>query len=109
MADLNFNSNEVWEDYLLRDDEKGDTEIKIKDINDRCFHYQNKSYDIDVFYGNKKIILLIRANQRSEFVKDLEDKSNWKKDGEETKKKQKIKIRKGGISIRNNGINNQKL
>ncbi len=58
--------------------------LKVSEIVDVCKYYKNNEYELDVFYGKDKIILVIRTNQKKERVRraklldDLEPKSTWK-------------------------------
>jgi len=72
--------------------------MKIKDMIDICDHFQNERYDVDVFYGADKIIILVRVRGREELVKTIIDKSEWKKFPE-------ISPRVEGISV----LNKQKI
>jgi len=85
MKDLGFNEKEIAKQFTYYDDLKGYMPLKISDLNDVCKHYKNKEYEIDVFYGNKRIILVIRTNQKKErdrrkkMLKNLKNKSRWMK------------------------------
>ena len=52
-------------------------ELRIYEFEDCCWHYENKQYDVDVFYGNKKIIIVIRTKKRESMIVNLETKSRW--------------------------------
>jgi hypothetical protein len=51
--------------------------IKIKDICDECWHYENEKFDVDVFYGRFKIILVVRTKSRRPLLDSLYYKSKW--------------------------------
>ena len=108
MGELSFDEEEIkrgfWTSY---EDEKGesiDRELKISEFEDCCRYYENEKYDVEVFYGNKKIIIVIRTKIRRELLDNLENKSKWikpikiKKIKEDKKKipMQMIKANAGG-------------
>ena len=82
MGDLGFEEKEIMQTFL-RGYEDGmdeiDRELKISDFEDCCRHYENKKYDVDVFYGNKKIILVVRTKSRRPLLDSMEYKSKWAK------------------------------
>ncbi len=79
MEDLGFDRKKIKQGFWIHEENEEEIELKISDFEDCCRHYENKKYDIDVFYGNKKIILVIRAKERREMLDNLEYKSKWKK------------------------------
>ena len=52
--------------------------IKISKIDDKCIYFRNKRYDLDLFYGNKRIILVIRT-KNSSFLKTINQSFKFKK------------------------------
>ena len=58
------------EDFIAKD-------RLIEEIIDESFHFQNKNYDLDLFFGDKKIIFVIRTNNRDLLVNHLYKNSNW--------------------------------
>lgn len=42
--------------------------IKINKLKEVCNNFKNKDYDIEIFYGNKRIILVIRTKKK-DFLK----------------------------------------
>ena len=54
--------------------------IKIKEVYERVSHDKNKDFDVDVFYGAKKIILLVRTKKRAKLIRVLEKYSKWDTD-----------------------------
>lgn len=66
--DLDFNKDEAPLTYLFKTEnyEIDGTEPKYIDINavkDIRYNIKNDEYDIDIFIGNKKIILVIRTKK----------------------------------------------
>lgn len=79
MGDLGFDGGKIRQEFWTYDENEEEIELKISNFSDCCRNYENKKYDIDVFYGNKKIILIIRAKERRKMLDNLEYKSKWKK------------------------------
>jgi len=77
MAELGFDKSKITQEFWSSDELKGDFELKISDFEDYCRHYENKKYDVDIFYGNKKIIFVIRTKERRTILDNLEYKSKW--------------------------------
>ena len=78
MKDLGFDEGKIKQGFWSYDDDNK-FELKISDFEDCYRYYENKKYDIEVFYGNKKIILVIRTKERRKMLDNLESKSKWKK------------------------------
>jgi hypothetical protein len=80
MGDLGFDEGKIkgefWVEYD-EDDKYIGRELKISEFEDCCRYYDNKGYEIEVFYGNKKIIMVIRTKIRRELLDNLESKSKW--------------------------------
>ena len=76
---LDFKEDEIKEIFVRYGEHDEHIEIKIKDLLDNCMHFQNKRYDIDVFYGIKKVIILVRVKGREELVEEVIKNSKWKK------------------------------
>lgn len=109
MVDLDFDEKEM-QNILEREfttsmfvkTEEGEEEIirkiKIEEVEDLCRHYENKRYDVDVFYGRLRIIIVVRTKSRGPMVRHLEKKAGWirpieiKKIKKEREKKGKPKI-----------------
>ena len=106
MLDLGFVEKELkqgfWSSIEDKNEEHIHVELKISDFEDCCRHYENKKYDIDVFYGNKKIIFVIRCKERKIVVENLEDKSKWKKFLNVTKLKEKNKAPIPMVKLKHN-------
>jgi len=64
MVCLGFDKYEVSEFF---EDNKG-YQLRINSFKDEVYSFKNKHYDIDVFYGDKKIIMLIRTKKRDEII-----------------------------------------
>ena len=97
MVDLEFDEKKIkasWDaGFYDENDEWVPRVLKIAEIEDVCWHYQNKKYDVDVFYGRFKIIIVVRTKGRVSMVKHLENKAEWIKPLE-IKKIQKEKASK---------------
>lgn len=85
MTSLRFYEKDIRKTFNGNDDEGNPLELKIADFNDVCVYYYNILYEVDVFYGNRKIILVIRTGQekkrdrREKMIKDLKENSKWRK------------------------------
>ena len=77
MSELDFDEKEITKEFWTCDKNNNDVELKIADFEDCCKHYENKEYEVDVFYGNKKIIIVIRTKLRRTLLDNLEHKSKW--------------------------------
>ncbi len=100
MERLGFDKDKILDSFIVRgqdeDDEGIEYEIKIKDIFDICKHYKNDKFDVDVFYGKDRIIILIRSKTRKLFVEHFEKEADWI-DLEEVEKIRENKKRKKQI------------
>ena len=54
-----------------------DVELKVSDFEDCIRHYQNKKFDVDVFYGKDKIIIVVRTKTRNSIIKYLRKNVKW--------------------------------
>ncbi|GEM_PF-5832201 len=84
MEDLGFERERIEEEFIITefiDTEEGEQEIKriirIKEIEDLCRNYENKKYDVDVFYGRARVIIVVRTKERIPMVRHLEKKAGW--------------------------------
>ena len=77
MIDLGFDEKEMGKTFFRYGKEENLIELKISELEDMCKHYENKMFEIDVFYGSKKIILVIRTKARRPLLDNLETKSRW--------------------------------
>ncbi len=106
MKDLEFNEKElkkIKEKFIIqsfKENEKGGEDIvinlKIIDIVDVCWYFQNKKYEVDVFFGEKKIIILIKVKSkqyREDVLDNLEEKSGWISEEEKEKRLNKNKLK----------------
>ncbi len=75
MTDLEFDEDKIKRYFLSKDG--NEIELKISDFEDVCSNYENKKYDVDVFYGRFKIIIIVRTKNRAPVVKHLEKKAKW--------------------------------
>ncbi len=78
MKDLGFDEGEIRQGFWSYDDHN-EFELKISEFEDCYRYYENKKYDVEIFYGNKKIILVIKTKKRRKMLDNLESKSKWKK------------------------------
>jgi len=101
MKDLGFDGGKIKQGFWIHD-ENEDIELKISDFEDCYRYYENKKYDVEVFYGNKKIILVIRTKERRKMLDNLESKSKWKKFPKIIKIKEKVKKK---IPLINTNVN----
>jgi hypothetical protein len=70
--------------------------LKISDINDECWYFKNSKYEIDTFFGNKKIIVIIRIkrhNIREKLTENIIKESEWISEEQIEKRKEKIKTK----------------
>ena len=82
---------------FYEDDEDETTiNLKVLDISDECWYYRNSKYEIDTFFGHKKIILLIRIKskeKRKKLIECIKKESGWISEEEIEERKEKIKSR----------------
>lgn len=117
MEDLEFDAEKIQEiiqnEFMIRtyiDTEKDEKEIiqkiNVRDVTDVCRYYKNKKYDVDVFYGKSRIIIVVRTKYRVPMVKHLENKSGWIKPFEIKKiKEERKKSGKPNIPLQSRNIN----
>jgi hypothetical protein len=84
LINLGFEEKIVKNLFIVEDETTGEaSEVSIHSISDHCAYYKNKQYEIDIFYGSKKIILVIRTNQknkrdrRTKLLNYIENLSGW--------------------------------
>ncbi|MCK5615681.1 hypothetical protein KAR91_78175 [Candidatus Pacearchaeota archaeon] len=78
IEELGFDTKKIKELFNSYDKDEIPITLKVKDINDHINHFQNKKYDIDIFWGNKKIILIIRTKKRIPMIEFLKkDYMEW--------------------------------
>jgi hypothetical protein len=81
MKKLGFDEK-VKDKFILRENEdEGEEEriilLEATDIEDVCWFFENNKYEVDVFFGAKKIIILIRTKNRREMLDYLENEADW--------------------------------
>jgi len=108
MENFGFEKEKIDSKFVIRDHvedpENTGKEIervwirKIKDIIDVCWYFENNKYEIDVFFGKEKVIILIRIKssrnrdkKRREMLDKLEDESGWISEEEKEKRVKKNK------------------
>ena len=79
MVDLDFEKGKIEGSFADSEENGKIIKFKIKEVLDVCSNYQNKKYDVDVFYGRFKIIIVVRTKQRIPMVNHLDNKSKWVK------------------------------
>ena len=77
MVDLGFEDDKIKSMFWSEKEDGECVTIRVKDLEDLCWHFNNKRYDIDVFFGRFKIILVIRTRERAPMVEHLEKKACW--------------------------------
>ncbi len=70
-----------WDARYWHYDEIKDKDDKINNLTDFCDHLQNEKYDIDIIFGKKRIIVIVRAKQKDKdkFIKELNKFCEWAK------------------------------
>ncbi|PIZ82762.1 hypothetical protein COX97_03135 [Candidatus Pacearchaeota archaeon CG_4_10_14_0_2_um_filter_05_32_18] len=76
MGDLGFDKKTIQNGFIIQENERTII-LMISDLIDVCKHYQNIKYDIDVFYGKDKIIILVRVIDRDKLIEEI-TKHKWK-------------------------------
>lgn len=52
--------------------------VDADEISDMAWNFRNNKFDVDVFFGDKKVFIVIRSNKRRNFVDFFEKESKWK-------------------------------
>ncbi|MDA3836099.1 MAG: hypothetical protein PF542_00595 [Nanoarchaeota archaeon] len=71
MDTLKFDWKVVESNFSYNEEDGSWVDVKIIDIIDVCWHFQNEVYDVDVFFGSSKIILLVRTKERRTLIDDV--------------------------------------
>ncbi|MBI2043564.1 hypothetical protein HYT25_04200 [Candidatus Pacearchaeota archaeon] len=68
----------------IEDDEQIYAQWKIDadEIVDETLHFENEKYEVDVFFGSKKVFLVVRTKNRNEMIDLLRKDVSWKSDEE---------------------------
>lgn len=77
MKHLDFNEETISKLFLYEEDSGNIKKLKIADFEDCCRHYKNRNYDVDVFFGYRKIIIVVRTRKREKMVEYLENEAGW--------------------------------
>jgi len=78
MVDLGFDGKNIMGRFEYQDEETDELIVtKVKDIEDVCDNYDNHKYDVDVFYGKFKVIIIVRTKDRMPMVKHLKNEAKW--------------------------------
>ena len=72
MGALDFSEEDFKSTFIGGDENDENVDLKISEFEDCVRNYKNKKYDVDVFYGAKKIIILVRTKRRESMVNYLE-------------------------------------
>ncbi|MGD9276000.1 MAG: hypothetical protein PVJ67_02410 [Candidatus Pacearchaeota archaeon] len=103
MGSLGFDKGKINDKFIVRtyedDDNEGETEkVFIKevfDLVDVIWFFQNEKFEVDVFFGKDKVIILVRTKDnkktREKLVDELERKSKWISEEEKEKRLKKNK------------------
>lgn len=59
--------------------------VDADEISDEIWHFKNEKYDIDVFFGEDKIFVIVRTKNRENMIDTLRDDVSWKSDEESEK------------------------
>jgi hypothetical protein len=88
MEKLGFDGKGVPTELYDYDLEK---KIKMNSVKDQISNYKNNDFEVDIFYGDRKVILVIRTKKRAQLIRTLEEYSGWAKIKEVKKKPKKKK------------------
>lgn len=112
MESLGFEKEKELENrfFYKYENDKGEEvikELKPSDFQDVVWFFQNKQYEVDVFWGSKKVVLLVRTNQKTQrtrrknMLKELESKANWISEQEKKIRLEKIRGTNKKLRINN--------
>jgi hypothetical protein len=67
--------------FITEDKDAHEKEIRISKLTDFCQNFKNKDYNIDVFFGKDRIILVVRTaiRNRQKIVKEILKWCEWAK------------------------------
>jgi len=90
MINLEFKEKEIIANFdrkyenEIEDDEQINVHwmIDADEITDEVWHFNNEKYDVDVFFGDKKVFLVVRTKKRNEMIDLLRKDVSWKSDEE---------------------------
>ena len=71
MAGLEFNWESIENKFYYEDESGQFRENKVIDFLDVCWHFENKNFEVDVFFGSSKIIMVIRTRNRRKLIDTL--------------------------------------
>jgi hypothetical protein len=102
MGELGFDSKKIEDKFIIKKWEyTGEGEIEkifvrdVFDLEDMCWFFHNEKFEIDIFFGKDKVIILIRTRDdnkiRREMLDELERKSDWISEKEKEKRLRKNK------------------
>ena len=84
MMDLGFKDDELRKLYH---DPMKNVPLKVTAFKDDVLYFKNGNYEIDLFYGTKKIVAIVRVRKKAaknKLVKTVEKYSVWKKSPKKT-------------------------
>ena len=103
MSSLKFDKETIERYFIYEEDgENGECVKKIitpMEVEDRCWFFENEKYEIDVFWGKTKVIMLIRTNQkrkrdrRRKMLNELEKRSGWISEDQKEKRSKKNRLK----------------
>ncbi len=79
MVDLDFDEEEIKKGFSGEDEKGNFIELSIDEFEDCIREYENKKYDIDIFFGKAKVIAVVRTKTRKPMTDHLEKKAKWVK------------------------------
>ncbi len=70
-----------WQLFSCDDPEGGCVDEKLENLTDWCVYRKYKNYELDIFVGKEKIILVVRSSLKNQkkIVKELMKFCAWKK------------------------------
>lgn len=77
MDGLGFNWEEVERRFEYEDSDGQFVSWRIIELLDLCWHFENSNFDVDVFFGSSKIILVVRTKDRRKLIDKLVDLSEF--------------------------------
>lgn len=65
---------DLFDDY---DEKKGHFDMVLKNFTDYCENLEFPGLDLDIFFGVKKIILVLRSSKKQKFIDALMKHCKW--------------------------------
>ncbi len=73
MEELDFEEDDMI--YFYADESM----TKLRKLKDDLFNIKNKNFDVDIFFGDKVVIIIVRTKKKKELMKKIEKFVKWKK------------------------------